>query len=327
METRKITYAAAICEAIDEEMERDENVMLIGEDVAGVGGTWKTSVGLLDKYGEWRVRNAPISEMGFSGLATGAAMMGARPIVEIMFCDFSTVCFDMIVNQMAKMRYMTGGMVKVPIVVRMPMGAGRSGGGHHSQSLHALYAHIPGLKVVLPSSAADAKGLLKTAIRDDNPVVFMEAKMEYAKKFDVPQGEYTIPFGKCNILKAGEDITIVACGASANKALKAAKKLSELGIEAEVVDPRTILPLDSEGIIASVRKTGRLLVVDEGTESYGISGEITYQVVNKAFDALKAPVERLCTPDIIIPFSPALEFPVLVDDDKILAKVKAMLGK
>ncbi|MHB1315137.1 MAG: alpha-ketoacid dehydrogenase subunit beta [Christensenellales bacterium] len=324
---RKITYAAAICEAIDEEMERDENVMIIGEDVAGVGGTWKTSVGLLDKYGAWRVRNAPISEMGFSGLAVGAAMMGARPIVEIMFCDFSTVCFDMIVNQAAKLRYMTGGMVKMPIVFRMPMGAGRSGAGNHSQSLHALYAHIPGLKVVVPSCAADAKGLLKTAIRDDNAVVFMEAKMEYAKKYPVPEGEYTIPFGKCNILRPGNDITIVAYGASANKALAAAERLAELGIDAEVVDPRTILPLDSDGIAASVRKTGRLLIVDEGTESYGISGEITYQVTKKAFGALQAPVERLCTPDIIIPFSPALEFPVLVDADKIITKVKTMLNK
>lgn len=327
METRKITYAAAICEAIDEEMERDENVITLGEDVAGVGGTWKTSVGLLDKYGAWRVRNTPISEMGFSGLAVGAAMFGARPIVEIMYCDFSTVCFDMIVNQAAKLRYMTGGMVKMPIVFRMPMGAGRSGGGNHSQSLHALYAHIPGLKVVVPSSAADAKGLLKTAIRDDSAVVFMENKMEYPKKSPVPEGEYTIPFGKCNTLRSGSDITIVAVGVSANKAMNAAEKLAELGIDAEIIDPRTILPLDSDGIAVSVRKTGRLLIVDEGTESYGISGEITYQVVKKAFDALQAPVERLCMPDIIIPFSPALEFPVLVDADKIIAKVKAMLNK
>ena len=324
---RKITYACAIKEAIDEEMQRDENVFLIGEDVADAGGTWKTSEGLLEKYGEWRVRNAPISETGFSGLAVGAAIYGARPVVEIMFGDFALVCADMIMNQAAKFRYVTGGMVKMPIVFRMPMGAGRSSGVHHSQTLHALFAHIPGLKVVAPSSAAEAKGLLKASIRDEDPVVFIEAKLEYSKKYEVPEDELLLPLGKAHIPIAGEDLTIVASGNASAKCVKAIKALNDKGVYPELVDLRTIMPLDTETILDSVKKTGRLLIVDDGPEGFGITGEIAFHAQNKAFSFLKAPVERLAPPDIPIPFSPALEFPILVDPEKITAKVLSFLKK
>ena len=324
-ELRNITYAQAICEAQDEEMTRDENIILLGEEVAAAGGVWRTSAGLLEKYGEWRVRDTPISEEGFTGLGIGAAIMGGRPIIELMGIDFAPVCFDMILNNMSKYRYMTGGQVKVPMVVRMPMGGGRSSGANHSQSLHALFAHITGLKVVVPSTAAEAKGLLKTAIRDDDPVVFIEGRTEYSKKHKVPEGEYTIPFGKSNVVREGSDITIVTCGAILMRAEKAAKKLEEESISAELVDLRTLIPLDTDTISESVKKTGRLLIVDDANESFGITGEIAFRVMQSAMNDLKNPVERLCFPDVPVPFSPGLEFPIMVDAKKIVERVKEMV--
>ncbi len=324
---RKITYGQAIREAIDEEMARDENVLLFGEDVGVMGGDWTTSQGLLEKYGEWRVRDTPISETGFTGLAIGAAFFGARPIVEIMFADFMMVCFDMLENEMCKYSYMTGGNVKIPpITIRTAMGMGRSSAANHSQTPTAYFAHIPGIKVVAPSNAQEAKGLLKSAIRDNNPVIFLESKLDYSKKFTVEdEGEYTIPLTKARIAEEGKDLTVVSYGCTVNKVLKATAKLKEEGIAAEVIDLRMINPLDMDTIIESVKKTGKLLIVDEDTESFSITGEITYQVQKAVLGELKAPVERLNYPDLPIPYSPGLEFKLIVDADKIYNKIKSML--
>ena len=322
---KKITYAEAVCEAIDEEMQRDENIILLGEDVGRLGGNFKATMGLYDKYGEWRVRDTPISENSFVGLGVGAALTGLRPIVEVMFSDFMTLAFDQIANQAAKIRYMSGGQAKVPLTIRTTMGGGRSSAAQHSQSFQALVAHIPGLKVVMPSSAAEAKGLLKTAIRDDNPVVFFEHKMEYNKTYEIPKGEYTIPFGVANILREGKDITVVGTSSQALKALSAAEKLAKEDIDVEVIDPRTLVPLDKETIVQSVKKTGRLLIVDEGYERCGITAEIGMVVLKDAFYSLDAPIERLTTANVPLPFSPALEFPIIPDEKKIYQKVKEML--
>ena len=237
MKIKKITYAQAIAEAIDEEMQRDKNVILLGEDVGILGGNFKATVGLYKKYGKWRVKDTPISENSFTGLGLGAALTGLRPIIEIMFCDFMMLAGDQIVNQIAKVRYMSGGQTTVPLTIRTTLGGGRSSAAQHSQSLQAIVCHIPGLKVVMPSSAAEAKGLLKTAIRDDNPVIFFEHKMEYNKTYEVPEEEYTIPFGVANILKKGEDITIVGTSNQALNALKAAEELTKEGINAEIIAP------------------------------------------------------------------------------------------
>ncbi|HOV79047.1 MAG TPA: alpha-ketoacid dehydrogenase subunit beta [Bacillota bacterium] len=323
---KEVTYAQAICEALDEEMARDENVVLLGEDVGIIGGNFKTSVGLRDKYGDWRVKDTPISESGFVGIGIGSAITGLRPVIEIMFSDFLGVCMDQIANQAAKIRYMSGGQVKVPLTVRMPIGGGRSSAAQHSQSLQAWVAHIPGLKVVLPSTAAEAKGLLKTAIRDDNPVIFMEHKMEYNKKYLIPEEDYTIPFGKANVLRFGEDLTIVATSNLVNKSEEAAKELAKDGIKAEVIDLRTLVPLDKECIIDSVKKTGRLLIADEGHTSFGISGEIAFLVMNEAFYYLDAPVMRAGTASVPLPFSPALEYALIPDTRAIYNKARELAG-
>jgi len=322
---RKIAYRQAICEAIDEEMARDKNVIFLGEDVGKYGGTFKTSLGLYDKYGKWRVRDTPISENSFTGLALGAALTGLRPIVEIMFCDFMMEAGDQIVNQIAKIRYMSGGQAVVPLTIRTSLGGGRSTAAQHSQSLQAIVCHVPGLKVVMPSSAAEAKGLLKTAIRDNNPVIFFEHKLEHNKIYEVPKKEYTIPFGVASILKEGKDITIVGTSNQALKALQAAKELTKAGIDAEIIDPRTLVPLDKNTIIKSVKKTGRLLIVDEGYEHCGVAAEIAMSVLKDVFYYLSAPIERLTTPNIPIPFSPALEFPLIPDEKKIFQKAKDMV--
>ena len=325
MKVKKITYAQAIAEALDEEMQRDKNVILLGEDIGILGGNFKATVGLYEKYGEWRVKDTPISENSFIGLGVGAALTGLRPIAEIMFSDFLMLALDQIANQAAKIRYMSGGQVKVPLTIRTTLGGGRSGAAQHSQSLQALVCHIPGLKVVMPSSAAEAKGLLKTAIRDDNPVIFFEHKMEYNKTYEIPEEEYTIPFGVANILKKGKDITIVGTSNQALKALQAAKELTKEGIDAEIVDPRTLVPLDKNSIIKSVKKTGRLLVVDEGYERCGVAGEIAMSILKDVFYYLNGPIERLTTANLPFPFSPALEFPIIPDEKKIYQKVKDMV--
>ena len=325
MKVKKITYAQAITEAIDEEMQRDKDVILLGEDVGILGGNFKATVGLYEKYGEWRVKDTPISENSFTGLGLGAALTGLRPIVEIMFGDFLMLAMDQIANQAAKIHYMSGGQAKVPLTIRTTLGGGRSSATQHSQSLQALVCHIPGLKVVMPSTASEAKGLLKTAIRDDNPVIFFEHRIEYNKTYEVPEGEYTIPFGVANILREGKDIAVVGTSNLALKALRAAEELAKEGISVEIIDPRTLVPLDRDTIIESVKKTGRLLIVDEGHERCGVAGEIAISVLKDVFYYLNAPIERLTTANVPIPFSPALEFPLIPDEKKIYQKVKDMV--
>jgi len=316
-------YREAINEALDQEMARDENVFLIGEDVGIIGGNFKCSVGLLEKYGDKRCKDSPISEAGIVGLGVGAALAGLRPVVELMFCDFMMLAMDQICNQAAKITYMSGGQARVPLVIRMPFGGGRSSAAQHSQSFHAWLAHCPGLKVVTPSTGAEAKGLLTTAIRDDNPVIFFEHKLLYTKKFDTPEGDYTIPFGKANIVHSGDKITIVATSIMVLKALEAAIELKKQGIHAEVIDLRTIVPLDRATIIESVKKTGKLLIVDEGHESFGISGEIALSIMKEVFYYLDAPIIRLGTADVPMPFSPTLELPLIPDEKAI---IEAVLG-
>ena len=320
--TKKITYAQAICEAIDEEMARDKNVLILGEDVGVLGGNFKTAMGLQEKYGDLRVKDTPISENSFLGMSLGMALTGLRPIVEIMFSDFLLLAADQLLNQIAKIRYMSGGQVKVPLTVRTTIGAGRSSAAQHSQSLHAIMCHIPGLKVVIPSSAAEAKGLLKTAIREDNPVVFIEHKMEYNQLYEIPEGEYTIPLGKANVLREGSDITVIATSNLALKAVKAADELAKEGIEIEVIDPRTLIPLDRDTLIASVKKTGKVLIADEGYERCNIAAEIVMDLMPDIFYDLDNLPERLCLPNFPLPFSPALEFPLIPDQQKLYKKIK-----
>ena len=322
---KKVTYSQAILEAIDEEMTRDKNVLILGEDVGLLGGNFKTTVGLYEKYGDLRAKDTPISENGFLGMSLGMAITGLRPIVEIMFTDFLLLAADQLLNQIAKIRYMSGGQVKVPLTVRTTIGAGRSSAAQHSQSLHAIICHVPGLKVVVPSSAADAKGLLKTAIREDNPVVFIEHKMEYNQLYEIPEGEYTIPFGQANILREGKDITVIATSNLALKAVKAAEELAKEGIDVEVIDPRTLIPLDRGTLITSIKKTGRVLLADEGYERCNIVAEIVMDLMPDIFYDLDNPPERLCLPNVPIPFSPALEFPLIPDEKKIYLKAKDMV--
>jgi pyruvate dehydrogenase E1 component beta subunit len=321
---KEITYAQAVAEAIDEEMARDENVVLMGEDVGIIGGNFKATVGLRDKYGDWRVKDTPISESALVGMGVGMAITGLRPIVEIMFCDFLALAMDQIANQAAKIRYMSGGQVKVPLTIRTAMGGGRSSASQHSQSLHAWVSHVPGLKVVLPSTAAELKGLLKSAIRDDNPVIFLEHKIEYNKKHLVPEGEYTIPLGKANIVRPGDALTLVATSNMVIKSLEAAEALAGEGCQVEVIDLRTLVPLDRETIIRSVKKTGRLLIVDEGHLSFGAGAEIGMGILEEVFYDLEYPIMRLGTQDVPIPFSPALEFPIIPDGKKIYEKARQM---
>lgn len=322
---REILYRDAICEAIDEEMERDDRVMMIGEDIGFIGGNFKTSVGLLEKYGDLRMKDSPISEAGIVGMGVGMALTGLRPIVELMFSDFLLVAADQVVNQAAKITYMSGGQASVPMVIRTPMGAGRSSAAQHSQSMQAMMAHFPGLKVVVPSTAQEAKGLLKTAIRDNNPVIFFEHKMEYSNKYMIDDVVEPIPFGKANIVKEGTDITIVATSSQVMKSLDAAAKLEKDGISVEVIDLRTIVPMDRDAIITSVKKTGRLLVVDEAHEKCGIGAEIGADVMDDVFYYLEAPIGRIATPNVPLPFSPALEFPIIPSVEKIIVKVKKMM--
>ncbi|MFZ5945704.1 MAG: alpha-ketoacid dehydrogenase subunit beta [Bacillota bacterium] len=319
---RKIRYVDALIEALREEMKRDEDIFVIGEDIGPFGGAFKTTLGLYDEFGPERIIDTPISESGIIGSAVGAAATGSRPVAELMFGDFLTVAMDPIVNQAAKMRYMFGGKLKLPLVIKTNYGSGRSAAAQHSQSLYGWIANVPGLKVVLPSTPYDAKGLLKTAIRDDNPVVFFEHKLLYTVVGEVPEEEYTIPFGAADIKRTGKDVTIVATGLMVTKSLQAAEELAREGIEAEVIDPRTLVPLDKSTIIESVKKTGRLVIVDEGHKTGGITGELTAIVVEEAFDYLDAPIQRLGSLDVPVPFSPSLEKIFAPSEQGILAAVK-----
>jgi acetoin:2,6-dichlorophenolindophenol oxidoreductase subunit beta len=305
--TREITFGQAIREALAEEMRRNPKVFIVGEDVAEAGTPFKVLAGLVDEFGPSRVIDSPISEAGITGLGVGAAMTGMHPVIDIMFGDFIGLAMDQIVNQAAKVHYMSGGKLKVPLVVRTTLGATRRSAAQHSQSLHAWVSHIPGLKVALPSTPFDAKGLLKTAIRDSNPVIFFEDKMMYQLKGLVPEAEYTIPFGVADIKRSGTDISIIATSSMVQVALEAAEILSKSGISAEVIDPRTTFPLDKETLIESAKKTSRAIVIDEGYERYGVTAEIASVIADGAFYYLDAPVKRMGAMDVPIPFSPVLE--------------------
>ena len=324
MPERELTFAEAIREALAEEMRRDSRVFILGEDVAEAGTPFKVLSGLVDEFGTQHVIDTPISEPGFTGLGVGAAMTGLHPIVDIMFGDFLTLAMDQIVNQAAKVHYMSGGKMKVPIVFRTTLGATRRSAAQHSQSLHAWMSHIPGLKVVIPSTPYDAKGLLKTAIRDENPVVFFEDKMMYKLKGPVPEAEYTIPFGQADVKRFGSDITLIATSSMVQVALGAADKLSQVGIQAEIIDPRTTKPLDKQTLIDSARKTSRAIVIDEGYESYGVTAEIASVVAEGAFYYLDAPVKRMGAMDVPIPFSPALEDLTVPTEDTVFEMAKSL---
>jgi acetoin:2,6-dichlorophenolindophenol oxidoreductase subunit beta len=304
---REITFGQAINEALAEEMRRDPRVFIIGEDVAEAGTPFKVLSGLVKEFGTQRVIDSPISEAGITGIGVGAAMTGLRPVVDIMFGDFITLTMDQLVNQAAKIHYMSGGKLKVPMVLRTTLGATRRSAAQHSQSLHAWVSHIPGLKVAVPATPYDAKGLLKSAIRDDNPVVFFEDKMMYQLKGPVPPDEYTIPLGVADVKRTGSDITLVATSSMVQVALAAAQALQENNISAEVVDIRTTVPLDKQTIIDSVKKTSRALVIDEGHERYGVTAEIASVIADGAFYYLDAPVKRMGAMDVPVPFSPVLE--------------------
>ncbi len=323
---KTITYGQAISEAMHEEMARDESVIILGEDMGVMGSVFGLTKGFMDEFGAHRVIDTPISEAGFTGMAVGAAMRGIRPIVELMYVDFAPICLDPIVNQAAKMRYMTGGQLKIPMVIRAPGGAGRRNAGQHSQSLEGLFTMFPGLKVISPSTPYDAKGLLKTAIRDDDPVMFLEHKILYARKGEVPEEEYLIPFGKADVKRKGADVTIIAYSRQVFFALEAAEALAKEGIDAEVVDLRSLVPLDWETIEASVRKTHKVVIVQEGVTRGGYAAEIATQIMEGAFDYLDAPVKRVAGKNVVTPFSPALEDLIYPGVKDIIAGVKEVVA-
>jgi len=327
MPEREITFAEAVREALAEEMRRDPNVFIMGEDVAEAGTPFKVLSGLVEEFGTERVMDTPISEPGFTGMGVGAAMTGMRPVIDIMFGDFLTLTMDQIVNQAAKIHYMSGGKMKAPIVFRTTMGATRRSAAQHSQSLQAWVSHVPGLKVAIPSTPYDAKGLLKSAIRDDNPVVFIEDKMMFKMKGMVPEEDYTIPFGVADIKRQGEDITLVATSSMVQVALGAADKLSQIGVSAEVIDPRTTTPLDRQTFIDSAKKTSRAIVIDEGYEAYGVTAEIASVIADGAFYYLDAPVKRMGAMDVPIPFSPVLEDVTVPTEDTVFEMAKTLCGR
>jgi pyruvate/2-oxoglutarate/acetoin dehydrogenase E1 component len=314
---RQISFAQAINEALAEEMRRDPTVFIIGEDVAEAGTPFKVLSGLVKEFGTTRVIDSPISEAGIAGIGVGAAMTGMRPVVDIMFGDFLTLTMDQLVNQAAKIHYMSGGKLKVPMVLRTTLGASRRSAAQHSQSLQAWVSHIPGLKVVVPATPYDAKGLLKSAIRDDNPVVFFEDKMMYQLRGSVPAEEYTIPLGVADIKRTGTDITLVATSSMVQVALEAAGSLQVADISAEVIDVRTTVPLDKDTLIGSARKTSRAIVIDEGYESYGVTAEIASVIAEGAFYYLDAPVRRMGAMDVPVPFSPVLEDQTVPTSEKV----------
>lgn len=324
---REITYAEAIREAMSEEMRRDENVIFIGEDIGVYGGAFGVSVGMFEEFGPRRVKDTPISETAITGAAVGAAATGLRPIAEMMFMDFVTIAMDQIVNQAAKMRYMFGGKAKVPMVVRFPAGSGTGAAAQHSQSLEAWLCHVPGLKVVAPSTPHDAKGLLKAAIRDDNPVMFIEQKLLYRKKGIVPEGEYVIELGKADIKREGKDVTVITYGRMLERVLNVAEEVSKEGIDIEVVDPMTLAPLDKDTIINSVIKTGRAIIVHEACKTGGFGGEIASVIAeSEAFDYLDAPILRVAGLDTPVPYNPELEKSIVPSEQQIKDAVyKVML--
>ncbi|HZU05137.1 MAG TPA: alpha-ketoacid dehydrogenase subunit beta [Chloroflexota bacterium] len=323
---RELTYAQALNEALHEEMARDPTVWVLGEDIAaGRGGIFGVTKGLLDRFGPERVRNTPLSEEIIVGTAVGAAVTGTRPVAEIMYVDFIGLAMDQIVNQAAKMRYMFGGKARVPLVIRTQEGAGRGNAAQHSQSLEAWFVHIPGLKVVVPATPEDAKGLLKTAIRDDNPTIFLEHKVLYFTKGPVPEGEYTIPFGQAAVRRRGDDVTFVGIHTMVQRGLAAAERLArEDEISMEVIDPRTLVPLDIDTIVESVKRTGRLVIGHEAYARGGIAGEIAMQVLERAFDYLDAPIVRVAGANVPIPYNANLERAAIPQEEDIVAAVRQL---
>ncbi|MEK6451517.1 MULTISPECIES: pyruvate dehydrogenase complex E1 component subunit beta [Myroides] len=324
---KTIQFREAICEAMSEEMRRDESIYLIGEEVAEYNGAYKASKGMLDEFGPKRVIDAPIAELGFSGIAVGSAMNGNRPIVEFMTFNFSLVGIDQIINNAAKLRQMSGGQFNMPIVFRGPTASAGQLGATHSQAFENWYANVPGLKVVVPSNPYDAKGLLKAAIRDNDPVIFMESEQMYGDKGEVPEGEYSIPLGVADIKREGTDVTIVSFGKIIKEAYKAADELAKEGISCEIIDLRTVRPLDKEAILNSVKKTNRLVILEEAWPFGSISSEITYIVQEQAFDHLDAPIQRITTADTPAPYSPVLLEEWLPNSNDVVKAVKKVLYK
>jgi pyruvate dehydrogenase E1 component beta subunit len=322
----EVGYLEAINQALHEEMERDKNVFMAGIDIAERGDVFGATQGIYSKYGKSRIMDTPIAENGIIGLAIGSAARGLRPVVTIMFMDFIGVCFDQILNQMAKMKYMYGGKVKLPLVVLTNAGAGTSSAAQHSQSLEVLLCHIPGLKVVMPSSPYDAKGLMKASIREDNPVFFVQHKRLGRIREEVPEGDYEVPIGKAKVVREGKDITIVATSFMVHEALAAADRLKERGIDAEVVDPRTLVPLDIDTIVESVKKTHRVVVAHEAVRFCGVGAEIASQITEKAFDFLDGPPLRIGAPSSPVPYSPALEKEWVPGADEILEAANTLVG-
>jgi pyruvate/2-oxoglutarate/acetoin dehydrogenase E1 component len=323
---RKITYRDAVIEALREELKRDEKVYLLGEDIAEFGGSYKTTAGLLQEFGKERVRNTPISEAAIIGAALGSALLGMRPVAELMYVDFAGIAMDQIANQTAKVKYMFGGKAKVPVTIRTQGGTGRSSAAQHAQSLEAWFLHVPGLKVVMPSTAYDCKGLLKAAIRDDNPVIFIEHKLLYATTSEIPDEEYVLPLGKADVKRQGKDVTIVANSRMVQLSLAAADRLAAEGIECEVVDPMTLAPLDEGTILNSVAKTNKLVVVCEASPVCSFASEVAAIVAEKGFDLLDAPIQRVTSMHTPIPFAPKLEKHVTVSEEKIIDAVKRIAG-
>ncbi|MEQ8861205.1 MAG: alpha-ketoacid dehydrogenase subunit beta [Pseudomonadales bacterium] len=323
---RKLPYVAAITDGVREVLKEQDNAFVIGEDVAGAGSVYGYYKGLLDEFGPERIYDTPISEEGIMGLGVGAAATGCRPIVDLMFMDFIAECMDEIANQLAKMRYMFGGHARLPVTVLTMAGAGASLAAQHSQSLEAWLCHLPGLKVVMPTTPYDAKGLIIAAARDDNPVFVVLNKVSLAMMGEVPEGAYEIPIGKANIVRSGSNYTIVASGRMLHEALKAAEQLKELGVDAEVIDPRTLQPFDIDTVADSVRKTHRVMVVHEAVRTGGLGAEIAAQIQEQAFDYLDAPVARVGAPFSPVPFSPALEKHYVPNAERIVAEAKRQLG-
>ena len=319
------TYREAILEATAEEMARDDSVIVMGEDVGIYGGGFGVTEGLLEAFGPERVRNTPVSETAFVGTAIGAAATGMRPVVELMFSDFMSVCWDQIMNEAAKFHYMYAGNVNVPLVIRTASGGGTGAASQHSQSLETMYCHVPGLKVVVPSTPYDAKGLMKSAVRCNDPVIFLEQKLLYGTEGEVPDGEYTVPIGKAAVRRDGTDLTLITYGRMVQKCLNAAEQLAGKGISAEVLDLRTLSPLDTDAVLASVRKTGRAVIVHEAVQFAGFGGEISAMIMEQAFDALKAPVRRVGAAFCPIPCAPEMEANVLPDTDQILETAESLM--
>lgn len=323
---REITYRDALREALTEEMERDERVFMIGEDIGDpFGGSFKVTLGMMDRFGKNRVRNSPLSEIAIVGSALGAAMSGLIPVAEIMYVDFSGCAMDQIANQCAKLRYMSGGQIQAPLVIRTQQGTGRSSAAQHAQSWESIFSHIPGLKVVLPATPADAKGLLKSAIRDPDPVIFIEHKLMYNDVGPVPDGEHLIPLGRADIKREGSDVTVVATSRMVHLALEAAEKLAGEGVLVEVIDPRCMVPFDKETVLASLRKTKRLVIVHEAVERCGWGGELAAIAIREAFDYLDAPIVRVAGKNTPIPFAPNLEKSVVPNVDSIVAGIRETL--